>query len=277
MSEAVTVAQGAHTNLQCSSNEYSVETSLADYIKTEYPALTKQQPAFYTVPADVPEPEPGDKGGYAEYVVYDRLKKFSESLGLTLILFCGSAYAGRKGEGCRYLPKEVDFVVFIAHDNLFKAFVLEVKGSEANIKKLTSTKTHAMSQLKNHREIFGFEFQIPEIILDKITQHVVWPNIQSTEYCETCNMDHKRFIRKPPNCKKRGSNSKSVPDKDDGCHLFEDTFTQYWLANILDIKENNLTESDWNFALQKFLILSAGALYDEMDKTFVLLREELKT
>ena len=51
MSEAVTVAQGAHTDLQCSSNKNSVETSLADYIKTEYPALTKQQPAFYTVPA----------------------------------------------------------------------------------------------------------------------------------------------------------------------------------------------------------------------------------
>ena len=61
-------------------------------------------------------------------------------------------------------------------------------------------------------------------------------------------MDHKRFIRKPPNCKKRGSNFKSVPDKDDGCHLFEDTFTQYWLANILGSKVNNLTESDLNFA-----------------------------
>ena len=41
------------------------------------------------MPSEVPQPDPGDKGNYAEYVVYKRLKDFSESLGLNLYCFVG--------------------------------------------------------------------------------------------------------------------------------------------------------------------------------------------
>ena len=65
-----------------------------------------------------------------------------------------------------------------------------------------------------------------------------------------------------------------ISDKDDGCNLFNDTFTQGWLEDIMTSTDKSLTESDWSFALNKFLVLSAGALYDEMDKTFVLLSKQ---
>ena len=146
----------------------------------EYPALTKQQPGFYTGPTELLEPNGHDKGGLAEYAVYNILKDYSESLGLSM--------------------------VFLSDKSRFKAFNLEVKGSNAQVKKLSTTRRHACSQLQNHRDILGFEFQLPKSVLDKIREHVVWPNLQSTEYCKSCKMEHTKFIRKPETCKEKGSN-----------------------------------------------------------------------
>ena len=151
MDVQVNVSLGAHSELQDTwkPSKCNVDKSLADYVRREYPALTKQEPGFYSVPSELPEPDDHDKGGLAEYAVYNRLKDYSESLGLSMILFCESAYAGRKSEDGGYLPKEVDFVVFLSDKNRCKAFVLEVKGSDAKVKKLSTTRRHGCSQLQN--------------------------------------------------------------------------------------------------------------------------------
>ena len=56
--------------------------------------------------------------------------------------------------------------------------------------------------------------------------------------------------------------------------MFDDTFSKEWLEKVIKSDDNCLTEEEWNSAFHIFLVLSAGALYDKMDKTFVLLSKE---
>ena len=87
-------------------------------------------------------------------------------------------------------------------------------------------------------------------------------------------MKHNRFTRKPDTCKERGSNSSKQTDEDEGYHVFDDTFNKEWLKEVMKSEDNCLIKKEWNSALHILLVLSAGALYDEMDKTFVLLSKE---
>ena len=56
--------------------------------------------------------------------------------------------------------------------------------------------------------------------------------------------------------------------------MFDDTFNKEWLKEVMKSEDNCLTKKEWNSDLHILLVLSAGALYDEMDKTFVLLSKE---
>ena len=58
--------------------------------------MTKQQPGFYTGPTELLEPNDHDKGGLAEYAVFNRLKEYSESLGISMILFCEGHMQGER-------------------------------------------------------------------------------------------------------------------------------------------------------------------------------------
>ena len=56
--------------------------------------------------------------------------------------------------------------------------------------------------------------------------------------------------------------------------MFDDTFNKEWLKEVMKSEDNCLTEKEWNSAIHIFLVLSAGALYDEIYKAFVLLSKE---
>ena len=65
MDVQVNIFQGAHSELQetWKQSKSNVDESLANYVRREYPALTKQEPGFYTVPSELPKPDDHDKGG----------------------------------------------------------------------------------------------------------------------------------------------------------------------------------------------------------------------
>ena len=103
---------------------------------------------------------------------------------------------------------------------------------------------------------------------------MAWPNLNSFLYCNSCKKDHQTFKRKPDDCKNRGNQNNQNEDSSGEKHLFSDTLNSDWLQLLLDSEDNLLSEKDWTSCLNVFLLLSVGSLYDEMEKTFVLLNPD---
>ena len=189
----------------------SVREKLAEYVRTEYPELSSQNGTFLCFPANLEELlDKKDLGDSAELAVFERLREAARIPGLSVTLFHGRSYAGSKAEGA-LIPREVDFGAFLRYKDKFKVLILEVKGSQdgSEEKSLSSTRRHAMNQLRDHKDIFGYEHNIPESVLQQISLYTAWPNLSSSSFCDSCKDNHETFQPKPDTCKKKGNNMKA--------------------------------------------------------------------
>ena len=160
-------------------------------------------------------------------------------------------------------------------NNEKKSSNYEEKVSNKVGKKLNKMRSHAMAQLKDHKDIIGYKHNISESALDKIRSCIFWPNLSSLEdgpdeVCSHCPTPHERFKPKPKSCPSRRKNGEKDPIIGD--HVFEEDLLAFnrWLLDFLDSEVNLMTEADWTDCLNIFLLLSVGCLFDEMDKSFIL-------
>ena len=254
--------------------ERKVKKQLAEYVRTEFPKLTAQETSFTSFPANLEQIlEASNKGDKAELDVFNKFKS-TKIPGLSIALFNGRSYAGKKDPEGFMIPREVDFGAFLTYKGKHKMLLFEVKGStEDNVgKSLNNTRNHAMGQLKDHKEILGFKHGIGESTLEQVRSCIVWPNLSAkeNELCKPCKEKHDRFKPKPEKCKsrRRTGNKDPVPSH----HLFEEDLKEFdnWLLKFLESEDNNLPEADWSSCLNVFLLLSVGCLYDEMDQSFIM-------
>ena len=156
--------------------------------------------------------------------------------------------------------------------------VLEVKGSldESANKRINKTRGHALAQLRNHKEILGYKHDIPEETFEKVQFCVMWPNLQRYYFCKACDTSegHERFQVPPETCKLKGNSNQATAGndffKDD---LIPDNFERE-VQRFVEDENFWLSEDEWVDLRNIFLLLSVGCLFDEMDKTFILLNKE---
>ena len=81
-----------------------------------------------------------------------------------MTVFNGRCYAGRKPGQEFWVPREIDFAIFLQYQGRFRVKLLEVKGStpEKTRKSINKQRGHALAQLRNHKEILGYKHNIPE-------------------------------------------------------------------------------------------------------------------
>ena len=253
---------------------------LAEYVRTEFPQLSSQNNSFICFPANLEEVlDKADAGDAVELAVFERLREAANMPGLSITLFHGRSYAGSKSHSEGMKPREVDFAAFLRYKGRSKILMLEVKGSteKSNSSNLKKTKMHAISQLTSHRDILGHKHSIPSSVLEQVDSYIAWPNLPGFESCDFFSEGHPRFQPKPQrpqSCKQR----ENIPPKPT-THLFSeelansDVFNS-WILKFLDSDDSSMKEKSWTDFLNIFLLLSVGCLYDELEKTFILLNKQ---
>ena len=198
--------------------------------------------------------------------------------GLEMTVFNGRCYAGQKSCEGPLIPREIDFAIFLRYQGRFMVQVLEVKGSldESANKRINKTRGHALAQLRNHKEILGYKHNIPEETFEKVQFCVMWPNLQRHYFCEACDTSegHERFQVPPETCKLKGNSNQATAGND----FFKDDLIpgnfEREVQRFVEDKNFWLSEDEWVDLRNIFLLLSIGCLFDEMDKTFILLNKE---
>merc|ERR1712115_244629 len=93
----------------------NVKDQLDNYVRTQYPKLTKQNATFTSIPVKPEEKlDMSDKGDKAEFDVFERLKNINIP-GLCMTVFSGSYYVGQKAEATSLIAREVDLGVFLRY------------------------------------------------------------------------------------------------------------------------------------------------------------------
>ena len=256
----------------------NLKTQLAQYVDKEFQKLTAQDSSFTCFPSKLEELfNLDDIGEKAEFDVYNALRGVKIP-GLEMTVFNGRCYAGRKpGQEC-WVPREIDFAIFLQYQERFRVKLLEVKGStpEKTRKSINKQRGHALAQLRNHKEILGYKHNIPEETFERVHSSVIWPNLERKFYCEACGTDvgHKRFKIPPSNCKNRGNSNEAAAGND----LFVDNLISVQferdLQNFIENDSFAIAQEEWVDLRNIFLLLSVGCLFDEMEKTFILLNKE---
>ena len=253
----------------------TLKTQLAEYVDTE---LTAQDTSFTCFPSKLEEFfNPDNVGEKAEFDVYSALRRVKIP-GLQMTIFNGRCYAGRKPGQEFQVPREIDFAIFLQYQGRFRVKLLEVKGStpENARKSINKTRGHALAQLRNHKEILGYKHDIPEETFERVHSSVIWPNLERNFYCEACDTanSHERFKLPPTTCKNRGNSNEATVGNDlFADDLISDQFERD-LQNFLEDDSFTITQEEWLDLRNIFLLLSVGCLFDEMDKTFILLNKE---
>ena len=256
----------------------TLKIQLAEYVDSEFQKLTAQDMSFTCFPSKLEEffnlENVGEK---AEFDVYNTLRGVKIP-GLEMTVFNGRCYAGRKPGQEFQVPREIDFAIFLRYQGKFKVKLLEVKGStpEKARKSINKTRGHALAQLRNHKEILGYKHNIPEETFKRVHSSVIWPNLERNFYCEACDTahGHERFKVPPATCKNRGSGNEAAVGNDlFADDLISDQFEEY-LKNFIEDDCFAITQEEWVDLRNIFLLLSVGCLFDEMDKTFILLNKE---
>ena len=209
---SVTIAKGAQESPTRDKPELveSLKTQLAGYVDAEFQKLTAQDTSFTCFPSKLEKFfNLDDEGEKAEYDVYKAFRGV-KTPGLQMTVFNGRCYAGRKRGEEFQVPREIDFAIFLQYQGRFKVKLLEVKGSSpGNARKgINKTRGHALTQLRNHKEILGNEYKhnISAKTFERIHSSVVWPNLERNFYCEACDTSngHERFKLPPADCKATG-------------------------------------------------------------------------
>ena len=191
-----------------------LKTQLAQYVDTEFQKLTAQDSSFTCFPSKLEELfNLDDIGEKAEFDVYNALRGVKIP-GLEMTVFNGRCYAGRKpGQEC-WVPREIDFAIFLQYQGRLRVKLLEVKGStpEKARKSINKQRDHALAQLRNHKEILGYKHNIPEETFERVHSSVIWPNLERNFYCEACDtvVGHERFKLPPSTCKNRGNSNEAA-------------------------------------------------------------------
>ena len=133
----------------------NLKTQLAQYVDKEFQKLTAQDSSFTCFPSKLEELfNLDDTGEKAEFDVYNALRGVKIP-GLEMTVFNGRCYAGRKpGQEC-WVPREIDFAIFLQYQERFRVKLLEVKGSTPE---------------KTRKSIFSLQFFITMFIAFK-AQH----------------------------------------------------------------------------------------------------------
>ena len=164
----------------------TLKTQLAEYVDAEFQKLTAQDTRFTCFPSKLGKFfDLNDVGEKAEYDVYNALRGVKIP-GLEMTVFNGRCYAGRKRGEEIWVPREIDFAIFLQYQGKFKVKLVEVKGSspENARKGINKTRGHALAQLRNHKEILGYKHNISKETFERVHSSVVWPNLERNFYCE---------------------------------------------------------------------------------------------
>ena len=155
-----------------------------------------------------------------------------------------------------------------------------MKGSSpGNARKgINKTRGHALTQLRNHKEILGNEYKhnISAKTFERVHSSVVWPNLERNFYCEACNTSngHERFKLPPATCKARGNSIEATAGNDFFADDLKSDQFQADLQNFIEDDSFAIYQEEWVDLRNIFILLSVGCLFDEMEKTFFLLNKE---
>ena len=279
---SVTIEKGAQESPTREKPELveTLKTQLAEYVDAEFQKLTAQDTSFTCFPSKLEKFfNLADKGEKAEYDVYNALRGVKIP-GLQMTVFNGRCYAGRKRGEEFQVPREIDFAIFLQYRGKFKVKLLEVKGSspETARKGINKTRGHALAQLRNHKEILGHKYKhnIPEETFERVHSSVVWPNLERNFFCEACDTanGHERFKLPPATCKARGNSKEATVGNDLFAEDLKADQLQGDLQSFTEDDSFDISQEEWVDLRNIFLLLSVGCLFDEMDKTFILLNKE---
>ena len=118
-----------------------LKVHLADYVDIEFQKLTSQNSSFTCFPSNLDQVFNVDNTGEkAELDVYRALQKVRIP-GLEMTVFNGRCYAGKKQGQDFWVPREIDFAIFLRYQGKFKVKLVEVKGSTADKAKKSINKT----------------------------------------------------------------------------------------------------------------------------------------
>ena len=209
-------------------------------------------------------------GEEAEKKVIESFDKCGRDIpGIQVICFHGVRVIG----GSPTIIREVDQCCFLTFKDRRYVLVTEVK-CNADIKKSGGTRKKAIVQLNAFIEMLGNELKIPT---DQLQTHAVWPNMEPTEPCRSCQGRHPSLYEKPRACQQSGTQQRANPEAP-GFHVFKDKFDgdefSDWIKSIVDDPFKAVDEVIYDSILQFVTRHCVGVLYDESVKSFCILGKD---
>ena len=209
-------------------------------------------------------------GEEAEKKVLDSIKKCGRDIpGIQIICFHGVRVIGSSPS----IIREVDQCCFITYQARRYVLITEVK-CNADIRKSGGTRKKAITQLNTFTEMLGNELNGSS---GKLQTHSVWPNMEPTESCRSCQGRHPSLYEKPRACQQPGTQQRSNPEPP-GFHVFKDTFEgdqfSFWIRSIVDDPSKAVDEGVFSSVLQCVTRHCVGVLYDETVKSFCILGKD---
>ena len=209
-------------------------------------------------------------GEQAEKKVIDSIEKCGRDIpGIQTICFHGVRVIGSSPS----IIREIDQCCFITYQGRRYILITEVK-CNADIKKSGTTRKKAIVQLNTFIEMLGNELNVPT---DNLQMHSVWPNMDPTEPCSTCQGTHPSLYEKPRACQQPGTQARANPEPS-GFHIFKDKFVgnefSKWIKGIVTDPSLAIDESVFESVMEFVARHCVGVLYDEIVKSFCILGDD---
>ena len=209
-------------------------------------------------------------GEEAEKKVINSIEKCGRDIpGIKVICFHGVRVIG----GSPSIIREVDQCCFLAFQGRRYVLITEVK-CNVDIKKSGGTRKKAMVQLNTFTEMLRKELNVPT---DNLQTHSVWPNMEPTEPCRSCQGRHPSLYEKPRACQQSGTQQRTNPEAP-GFHVFKDKFDSNefsdWIKSIVTDPSKAVDDDVYDSILQFVTRHCVGVLYDETVKSFCILGKD---